>query len=314
MADETSPLLGDMFNEAALMNQDQHAQFCMLMGIPPSDMPKGAKFPLPNPNLLYTRARKRRAAQNRTYIFTASLSNTLLLSQVVLGAALTGLGASESSHILITVFGALNTVIAGLVAYLKSRGQPMRARVFRDDLERVVDEIENSEIMWLGISKRVHGYDEIDTDDEVSVRSEVARLTRLYDRAVRNNTANNPDMYMSNQGGDPFQGLRARPLPGQTQLPPVTPAVVADSPAAVPPNPSTTEDESPATAPTPNPTQSDAMAAPKSEAPQIEPSAASTLSKDPDESPATAANVAKRKEDSNNTEHGRREPAESSEI
>ena len=69
---------------------------------------------------------------------------------MVLGAALTGLGASESSHVLITLFGAANTIIAGLVAYLKSRGQPMRARMFRDDLERVVDEIENSEVMWRG--------------------------------------------------------------------------------------------------------------------------------------------------------------------
>ena len=32
----------------------------------------------------------------------------MLLAQVVLGAALTALGASESSHILITVFGAMN--------------------------------------------------------------------------------------------------------------------------------------------------------------------------------------------------------------
>jgi hypothetical protein len=133
----------------------------------------------------------------------------MLLSQVILGAALTALGASESSHILITVFGAMNTIIAGLVAYLKSRGQPMRARMFRDDLERVVDEIENSEVMWLGISKGVLGYEDIDTGapkegeegkerernpNAVTVRSEVARLTRLYDRAVRSNTANNPDM------------------------------------------------------------------------------------------------------------------------
>ncbi|KAF2752937.1 hypothetical protein EJ05DRAFT_480853 [Pseudovirgaria hyperparasitica] len=68
----------------------------------------------------------------------------------------------------------------------------MRARMFRDDLERVVDEIENSEIMWLGIQKGVHGYDEIDVD-EVSVRSEVARLTRLYDRAIKNHLQSNPE-------------------------------------------------------------------------------------------------------------------------
>ncbi|KIX07640.1 uncharacterized protein Z518_02293 [Rhinocladiella mackenziei CBS 650.93] len=122
---------------------------------------------------------------------TASLSNTMLLSQVVLGAALTALGASESSHVLITVFGAMNTIIAGLVAYLKSRGQPMRARMYRDDLERVVDEIENSEIMWLGISRG-----------------------RAW-RAVRNNTVNNPDMYMAGAGNEGYSAtLRSRPAGG----------------------------------------------------------------------------------------------------
>src|ERR1700712_5724508 len=176
-------------------SDDLHAQFCKLVGIPPTDLEDGERVPVGN-KTLYARAMKTKRHQNTTYIVTAGLSNTLLLSQVVLGAALTALGASGSSHILITIFGVLNTVIAGVVAYLKSRGQPMRARMYRDDMERVVDEIENSEIMWLGISRGVHGYDQINTDGEVTVRSEVARLTRLYDKAVRTNTMNNPDMYM----------------------------------------------------------------------------------------------------------------------
>jgi hypothetical protein len=149
---------------------------------------------------LYKCATRELDSQNITYTVTAFLSNTLLLAQVVLGATLTALGASESSHVLITIFGVMNIVIAGLVAYLKSRGQPIRARMFRDDMERVVDEIENSEVMWLGISKDALGYDEINTDGEVTVRSEVARLTRLYDRAVKTNTMNNPDIYMARGG------------------------------------------------------------------------------------------------------------------
>lgn len=165
--------------------------------------------------------------QHRTYVFTAILTNTLILSQVVLGAALTGLGASDPSHILITIFGALNTVIAGLIAWLKSRGQPMRARMFRDDLERVVDEIENSAMMWLGISKGVHGYDKIDTDDQVTVRSEVARLTRLYDRAIKTNTVNDPDTYSTGAPPDPHAAALRSAAAGQIGLPPPPPAVSA---------------------------------------------------------------------------------------
>lgn len=196
---ERTPLLGgnplpflgvDFIGNGSNRKEDIHKQFCLLSGVPasngPTGVPKSANFK----RTLYGRAVYKRDVQNATYLFTAALSNTLLLTQVVLGAALTALGASESSHILITIFGAMNTIIAGLVAYLKSRGQPMRARMFRDDLDRVVDEMENSEVMWLGIQQGVHGYDEIAIDDSVSVRSEVARLTRLLDKAVRSNTIN----------------------------------------------------------------------------------------------------------------------------
>jgi SMODS and SLOG-associating 2TM effector domain len=190
MSDEERPLF-DVFDEDP---NSLHLQFCALVGIPPSNVRKDRRPPI-NPNSLYGRATKRRDAQGRTYTFTALLSNTLLLTQVILGAALTGLGASESSHVLITVFGATGTIVAGLVAYLKSRGQPMRAHMFRDDLDRVVDEMENSEVMWRGIARGFHGYDEIAIEDEVSVRSEVARLTRLYDKAVRSNTSNDRKLH-----------------------------------------------------------------------------------------------------------------------
>lgn len=159
---------------------------------------------------------------------------------------------------LITVFGVINTVIAGLVAYLKSRGQPMRARMFRDDMDRVVDEIENSEVMWLGISKGMLGYTELSADEAVTVRSEVARLTRLYDRAVKTNTMNNPDIYSAGatqEGGQ--NGSKTRL--GQTASPTVPSsapaAILADGHpaplpgAVVPPDP----DESPATKPPPTP-------------------------------------------------------------
>ncbi|KAF2441432.1 hypothetical protein P171DRAFT_72157 [Karstenula rhodostoma CBS 690.94] len=195
MYGEETPLLGDATTR--WNSRDIHHQFCRLAGVPPSNVPKTISREAAARRSLYGRAVHKRNVQNRTYLFTAALTNTLLLSQVVLGAALTGLGASASSHILITVFGALNTIIAGLVAYLKSRGQPMRARMYRDDLERVVDEMENSEVMWLGIQSGAHGYDEIAVDDAVSVRSEVARLTRLYDRVVRNNTMNDREFSLA---------------------------------------------------------------------------------------------------------------------
>ena len=256
--DERAPLLqfpgsyGGRQATAELNLPDAYKQFCQLIGNCPFDQPPGKKH-VPPKDSLYHRAVNHRKSQERMYFFTSTLINTLILSQVVLGATLTGLGASDQSRVLITVFGALNTVIAGLVAFLKSRGQPMRARMFRDDLDRVVDEIENSAVMWKGISQQVHGYDAIDTDNSVTVRSEVARLTRLYDRAVKTNTMNDPDFYGSgiSMDGHNTSGLRGRAEATPAAVPPPpAPEVASSTPTPAPapaPVPAADPDESPAT-------------------------------------------------------------------
>ncbi|GAB7341273.1 hypothetical protein MBLNU457_7547t1 [Dothideomycetes sp. NU457] len=244
--DERAPLLqfpGQYGGQAREDLGDEYSQFCRLVGIKPANLPPGQKW-TPTPESLWARATTRRTSQSRTYIFTATLTNGMLLSQVIFGAALTALGASNSSHTIITILGALNTIIAGLIAWLKSRGQPMRARMFRDDLNRVVDEIENSAIMWLGISRGAHGYDAID-QDEVTVRSEVARLTRHYDKAVRDNTKNDPDNYANGiPDGSYSAALRSRP--GQVQPGSSAPA---EPPAVAVPAVATAPDDSPATRP-----------------------------------------------------------------
>jgi hypothetical protein len=48
--------------------------------------------------------------------------------------------------------------------------------MYQDDLERFVNEINKSEVMWFSISNGLHGYDKINTK-EVIVRSEITRLT-----------------------------------------------------------------------------------------------------------------------------------------
>lgn len=266
-ADERAPLLqfpGSYGGEQDIESlPDAYKQFCVLMGNRPVDLPANQEF-YPPKDTLYYRALRHRKNQGRMYAFSSAFTNTLLLAQIVLGAALTGLGATDQSRVLITTFGALNTIIAGLVAFFKSRGQPMRARMFRDDLDRVVDEIENSATMWRGISQKAHGYDAIDTDESVTVRSEVARLTRLYDRAVKTNTMNDPDFYGTGISQDPHNaGLRSRT--GQTLLP----AMPSNMPAA------------------PGPSGAAADSSPMVPGPAA----------DPDESPATKAPAAKKSDD-----------------
>ncbi|KAF2163414.1 hypothetical protein M409DRAFT_26030 [Zasmidium cellare ATCC 36951] len=296
---------------------DAYKQFCLLMGNRPIDHPADQDF-YPPKDTLYHRALHHRKNQGRIHAFSSAFTNTLLLAQIVLGATLTGLGASDQSRALITTFGALNTIIAGLVAFLKSRGQPMRARMFRDDLDRVVDEIENSAIMWRGISQKAHGYDAIDTDESVTVRSEVARLTRLYDRAVKTNTMNDPDFYGTGITQDPHNaGLRSRT--GQTLLPTMPPNLPAGSgpsgaatgPAPAIPDAAADPDESPATK-APEAKKDDDIAKdagagasqpadgkgkqPEEAKPVVDTPAPAPV--DLDESPATTAAPAKAKDDS----------------
>jgi hypothetical protein len=272
--DERAPLL--QFPNGSVAGGDlgdHHSQFCQLVGMRPINHPDGEPH-RPHPRSLYARAVKRRSTQSCTYMFTTALINTLLLTQIVLGAALTGLGASNSSRILITVFGALNTIIAGVIAFLKSRGQPMRARVFRDDLSRVVDEIENSAVMWYGISCSAHGYDAIDTDEQVTVRSEVARLTRLFDKAVKMNTMNDPDLYSGGSAGDNYSataGLRkpAQPPPGPNGAPAATPNnPYAFIPEPAPPAPAVPDPDASPASKAPEPPKAAEPSPPETPAPE----------------------------------------------
>ena len=174
--------------------------------------------------------------------------------------------------------------------------------------------------MWLGISRGSHGYDAIDTDDQVTVRSEVARLTRLYDKAVKTNTLNDPDMYSTGAPGDPYSAAMRNKVAASAPIPapaPVTQPTEEASSVSKPPDPepaavvsaakeTVSEDptssaqeasKEPATPSDPAKTDPSGEASSKPEAkPEEQPKKlevvpqASQAAHDPDESPASAAN------------------------
>ncbi|KAL8703523.1 MAG: hypothetical protein Q9225_008115, partial [Loekoesia sp. 1 TL-2023] len=70
----------------------------------------------PGPNLgIYARIIAEEKTARFQFYFAASIINTCYFGQIVVAAALTALGASSANHIVITVLGALNTVIAGVL-------------------------------------------------------------------------------------------------------------------------------------------------------------------------------------------------------
>lgn len=108
------------------------------------------------------------------YYASASLINFCLVAQIVIAAALTALGAASGSHIAITVLGAVNTVIAGGMTYLKGQGLPDRLVEYANGLRRVREYLEERERQFAR------------PDCKLDVDEEAAFVLQMYE-AVRKN-------------------------------------------------------------------------------------------------------------------------------
>ncbi|KAF2866652.1 hypothetical protein BDV95DRAFT_441167, partial [Massariosphaeria phaeospora] len=98
------------------------------------------------PNLgIYNRVVHREQQAKRGYKFSSILINTCLGTQVIVAAALTAMGAANTNHVSITAFGAINTVIAGILTYLKGSGLPNRIRYYENEWKKVREFIEQRE-------------------------------------------------------------------------------------------------------------------------------------------------------------------------
>jgi hypothetical protein len=127
-------------------NQQQlseHEIYCHQMGIL---FPHGLNHPCEVKRRSYLYERKKEYRRHSLqYWLVASATTLFFMLQIIIGAIQTALGAIKSPHLLVTIFGVIATVIGGVLAYLKSRGQPNRARQLRNSLRKVVEEIEFQE-------------------------------------------------------------------------------------------------------------------------------------------------------------------------
>lgn len=126
-------------------SSDKLTRFRDLVGINPlPPNPSGPRRPAENKGT-YKRLADAELKTRLEYYATASLINIFLLSQIVIAAALTALGASSGSHIAITVLGSVNTVIAGGMTYLKGQGLPDRLLQYANELRKVREHVEERE-------------------------------------------------------------------------------------------------------------------------------------------------------------------------
>lgn len=71
--------------------------------------------------------------QKKQYVLFSRGINACLGVQIVVAATLTALGAGNGGRAAVTVFGGINTVIAGLLTYLKGSGLPGRLQYFQHE-------------------------------------------------------------------------------------------------------------------------------------------------------------------------------------
>lgn len=95
------------------------------------------------------------------------------------------MGAANSSHVGITAFGAINTVIAGILTYLKGSGLPNRIRYYENEWKRVREYIEQRE---RDFSRQ---------DCRLDVNEIVSTIEVMYEQVKADIRSNTPDNYIS---------------------------------------------------------------------------------------------------------------------
>lgn len=133
-------------------------------------------------------ARVRRELRYHTaqYWFVACLANGLLWMQILIGAALTALGATRTrgGQTAIIYLGAANTVIAGFLTYFKSRAQPLRARQYRQALRSVRNNIDEKAAELVG-------------KPTADGKAAAEAIFKQYNDAIKDAEANYPDLWVS---------------------------------------------------------------------------------------------------------------------
>ena len=143
--------------------------------------------PAPNKGLY-----KRTVDEENKVKFQYNISNYVVnvggMLQIVVGAALTALGAANGPSAAVTFLGALNTVIAGMLTYLKGQGLPMRLDQYLHLLRTLREHIEELERELL------------EPDCTLDVDEEIRRLTKMYQEVRQTAEDNAPGTVLPPRG------------------------------------------------------------------------------------------------------------------
>ena len=134
---------------------------------------------------IYARVVQNESEALSAFKLSASIINGCLGLQLVVAAALTALGAGNGPHGLVTAFGAVNTVIAGFLTYLKGSGLPNRHKFYASSWSKVREYMEQRER-------------EFEREDcQLDVEEVVRKIEEMYEEVRQDVEANEPEAYTS---------------------------------------------------------------------------------------------------------------------
>lgn len=112
--------------------------------VPALSLPHHSHRSAPNVGI-YARVVQAEQVAAKRYRFFSILINTCLAIQIVAAAAITALGAASGPHSAVTTFGALNTIMAGVLTYLNGSGLPDRLKHYQNEWRNIREYIEQRE-------------------------------------------------------------------------------------------------------------------------------------------------------------------------
>ncbi len=186
-------------------NDDPLTSFRLMVGIIFSEQlgfteasPVGTR-PAANIGIYARVVHSEQVAKDNFKVFSAVV-NACYFLQIVVAAGLTAMSAGGAAQGAITTFGAINTVIAGFLTFLKGSGLPGRLKYYGNEWKKIREYIEQRERDFAREGCTLDVYEAVET------------IERMYLNTKQDIEMNTPDSYISivNQR-QLAQGLEAKP-------------------------------------------------------------------------------------------------------
>ena len=125
--------------------------------------------------------------------------NSVFIAQIFIAATITGLSAYPSHRVALTVLGAINTVMAGLVAYTRGMGLPNRLRKSRDQYQHIKEFIDYKErqFRWSAKFAATNNPPGDANLTDLNPWAAAEQVRKLFEAAQKDEQANYPDIYVN---------------------------------------------------------------------------------------------------------------------